>query len=581
MFAPRVHATEAEAASRTATTRARAPLSRLSAAETPTERIATRRMPWHLGMIPVTAPSRFPPHIQPKLVLGPVNDPLEREADHVADRVMRMPGSAAIGSASQPVTQRACAECEQPDDSEDTVRRQAAEPDRQSPPESGPLAAPGNLGTDKDEIGQRLVQSYLHDTETLQRQAGPREDDETADGEQILMRSRAADAQPEPHARELEPAVRSLEGGGQPLPGAIRRYMEPRFGRDFSSVRVHTDGPASDLARRVNARAFTNGRNIVFASGEYAPPGSAEGHRLLAHELTHVIQQGRAGPSIQRKIVVGGKPYTPSAKYLAWLNAKFGPAMREFVEHMHNGGSPPDFSFSSFDQMGFEVRTRAAAIQGIEDVHKGCCAYFDSAHPPHLDSTYWQQVGSGVHFVLQSPLPAGKNPSDAIEAIFAPGAGTRLECLSMTRAIEYRAMLKSIGAAQFDARFPGGAGIVISADPSAAPLLTPPDRKFEVIAVASKSEILPGDWVYFQNFQDYSAKVPGGYWQGENAIALGGGKFRGFGVAAMSETDLNQELVNKYNKGAHTSKTVADLLADGGGLLLEPVVRPIAAKIAP
>ena len=320
----------------------------------------------------------------------------------------------------------------------------------------------------------------------------------------------------------------------------------------------------------------------MFASGEYAPSGSAESLRLLAHELTHVVQQGQASGRIQRKIVVGGKPYAPSARYLTWLTANFGPAMREFVEQMHNGGSPPAFSFSSFEQMGFEVRTRAAAIKGIEDVHLGCCGYYSSADPPHLDSTFWQQIGGGVQFVPKSPLPVGKNASDAIEAIFAPGAGTRLECLSMTAAIEYRAMLKSIGAARFNAKFPGGAGIDISAG---APflLISGPGRKFEVKAVANKSEILPGDWVYFKNFHDYTTRVPGGFWQGENAIALGGGMFRGFGVAAKSESGLDQELVNRYNDDAAPilSKTVADLIADGGGLLLDPVVRPVMSKIAP
>jgi hypothetical protein len=59
--------------------------------------------------------------------------------------------------------------------------------------------------------------------------------------------------------------------------------------------------------------------------------------------------------------------------------------------------------------------------------------------------------------------------------------------------------------------------------------------------------------------------------------------YRGFGVAALSENDLNQELVNQYNNGAmpHLSKTVADLIADGGGLWLTPVIRPIISKIAP
>jgi hypothetical protein len=283
---------------------------------------------------------------------------------------------------------------------------------------------------------------------------------------------------------------------------------------------------------------------------------------------------------MRRKIVVGGKPYTPSAKYYTYLDANFGPAMKEFVQNMHKAGAPPVYSFTSYEQLGREVRIRANAIKGIEEVHKGCCDYFDSAHPPYLDSTYWDHVGPWFNFVLKSPLPAGKQASDAIEAIFAPGAGTRLECLSMTVAIEYYAMLKGLGAAAFNARFP--AGITISTAPT-DPLTHGPGKKYNIIAVASKEDILPGDWVYFKNFHDYTARVPGGYWQGENAIYLGGGKYRGFGVAAMSENDLNQELVNQYN--AHgvpvLSKTVADLLADGGGLLLSPVIRPIISTLAP
>jgi hypothetical protein len=441
----------------------------------------------------------------------------------------------------------------------------------------------------KDEIQEQLIHAYLSEKETLQRKADgpageqtekPASPEEAVAGEQILMQAKPAGGQPVQPGRDLETATRSLEGGGVPLPSAPRHYMESRFGHDFGSVRVHADSRAAEMARLANARAFTIGRNLVFASGEYAPEGSDDSRRLLAHELTHVIQQGRAGPRLQRKIVVGGTDYAPSAKYLAYLDANFGPAMREFVEHMHNGGAPPVYSFSSYEQMGNEVRVRANAIKGIEEVHKGCCDYYDTAHPPHLDSTYWDQVGGAVDFKLKSPLPAGKHPSDAIAAIFAPGAGTRLECFSMTIAIEYYSLLKGLGAAKFNAKFP--AGIEITANPSAAPLTQGADKKYDTIAVAGKSEILPGDWVYFKNFKDYLVKHPSGYWQGENAIYLGGGMYRGFGVSPLAEAALNQELVNQYNLGAPPpAKTVADLIADGGGLLLNPVLRPIIAKVAP
>jgi hypothetical protein len=77
---------------------------------------------------------------------------------------------------------------------------------------------------------------------------------------------------------------------GQPLDTATRSFMESRFGHDFSGVRIHTDARASESAREVNALAYTVGRNVVFGAGQYAPQTEA-GRHLLAHELTHVLQQ--------------------------------------------------------------------------------------------------------------------------------------------------------------------------------------------------------------------------------------------------------------------------------------------------
>ncbi|MBB5470984.1 hypothetical protein HDG32_007138 [Paraburkholderia sp. CI2] len=89
--------------------------------------------------------------------------------------------------------------------------------------------------------------------------------------------------------------VRSVvESPGTPLDSATRETMEPRFGYDFSQVRVHADDRAADSARSVGANAYTAGSHIVFASGQPSP-GSAAGDRLMAHELTHVVQQSQ-GP---------------------------------------------------------------------------------------------------------------------------------------------------------------------------------------------------------------------------------------------------------------------------------------------
>ena len=85
-------------------------------------------------------------------------------------------------------------------------------------------------------------------------------------------------------------AASALAQGGVPLTPEQRAYFEPRFGRDFSEVRVHADGSAAEAARAINAHAYTLGRDIAFAEGQFRP-GSQEGKRLIAHELAHVIHQ--------------------------------------------------------------------------------------------------------------------------------------------------------------------------------------------------------------------------------------------------------------------------------------------------
>jgi len=89
---------------------------------------------------------------------------------------------------------------------------------------------------------------------------------------------------------DIESRIRTLRGSGQPLPKSIRAFFEPRFGYDFSYVRIHTDPEAAKLARALNAEAFTYGRDIYFGEGRYNP-NTLTGKRLLAHELAHVVQQ--------------------------------------------------------------------------------------------------------------------------------------------------------------------------------------------------------------------------------------------------------------------------------------------------
>lgn len=93
--------------------------------------------------------------------------------------------------------------------------------------------------------------------------------------------------------KELESYTGSLNSSGKALPNEVRNFYEPRFGYDFSNVRVHTDSNAAKSAQSINALAYTAGNNIVFNKGQYEP-NSEKGKRLLGHELTHVMQQTTA-----------------------------------------------------------------------------------------------------------------------------------------------------------------------------------------------------------------------------------------------------------------------------------------------
>lgn len=150
-------------------------------------------------------------------------------------------------------------------------------------------------------------------TPLVQRQAEEEE-------EELLQTKERSDNPPEVSA-EVEDQINSLRGGGQSLPEHTRAFMEPRIGYDFGQVRVHTYSQANNLARSVNAQAFTRGRDIVFGPGRYQPQTPA-GQQLLAHELTHVVQQngGLLRPASRKSSMKSNKPgdtFEREADYVA------------------------------------------------------------------------------------------------------------------------------------------------------------------------------------------------------------------------------------------------------------------------
>lgn len=127
-----------------------------------------------------------------------------------------------------------------------------------------------------------------------------------------IARKSAGDSDVHP---EIEQTISRKRSGGQALDRGVRTQMESAMGVNFGGVRVHTDGEADHLNRELNARAFTTGQDVFFRSGEYRP-GTSGGRELLAHELTHVVQQTGG---LQRKMTLGqaGDKYEQEADRVA------------------------------------------------------------------------------------------------------------------------------------------------------------------------------------------------------------------------------------------------------------------------
>ncbi|MEH2008525.1 eCIS core domain-containing protein [Nostoc sp.] len=129
----------------------------------------------------------------------------------------------------------------------------------------------------------------LGEDETVQR-----EEMETKDNEARLMRSPILQRRSSDGGMaitpDLEASINQARGGGQPMANNIRQPMEKAFGADFSGVKIHTNSQSDQLNQSIQARAFTTGQDVFFRQGEYNP-ASRGGQELIAHELTHVVQQ--------------------------------------------------------------------------------------------------------------------------------------------------------------------------------------------------------------------------------------------------------------------------------------------------
>lgn len=196
----------------------------------------------------------MPSIIQAKLAIGEPNDPYEQEADRVAEQV--------VNTIHQPQGQPSVQRSDLPDDDE-----------LQMKPTS-------------------IQRSDLPDDDELQMKPASIQREADGGGEA---------------SADLESGIARARGGGQALEPGLQRQMGQAMGADFSGVRVHTDGQADQLNRSIQAKAFTTGQDVFFRQGAYEP-GSRSGQELIAHELTHVVQQSQGGDeTVRRSLLRQGK----------------------------------------------------------------------------------------------------------------------------------------------------------------------------------------------------------------------------------------------------------------------------------
>jgi Domain of unknown function (DUF4157) len=165
-------------------------------------------------------------------------------------------------------------------------------------------------------------------------------EEEEAQGAEIQRAPAPSGASGDAAAGPLAAVLRRSRSAGEPMLAIARQRMEERFGLDFGAVRVHTGGDAASMSARLGALAFTSGRDIYFAPGQYRP-GARDGDRLLAHELTHVVQQGQASPAATGAGAALGSPSGDAARGAAVIHRKpSGPAPEEtFVVETPRGGN--------------------------------------------------------------------------------------------------------------------------------------------------------------------------------------------------------------------------------------------------
>ncbi|NEW84058.1 MAG: DUF4157 domain-containing protein [Mariniphaga sp.] len=211
------------------------------------------------------------PSLQTKLTVNKPGDKFEQEADKMADKVMRMPAP------ELPVKEEKVQKVAAP---EEKIQKASLSEEKVQKKEEEKVQ--------KAALPEEKIQKK--EEEKIQKASMPEEKVQKKEEEKL---QRAGGDGTSAVATATQSAIQSKTTGGQPLSSEARSYMEPRFNANFGNVRIHNDPESAGLSNQLSARAFTYQNHVFFSRDQYQP-GTGEGKHLLAHELTHTIQQGHA-----------------------------------------------------------------------------------------------------------------------------------------------------------------------------------------------------------------------------------------------------------------------------------------------
>ncbi|MEL6672940.1 MAG: DUF4157 domain-containing protein [Bacteroidota bacterium] len=231
--------------------------------------------------------------LQPKLKFGKAGDQYEQEADRVARQVVAKGRPSKTAPKAEAMNIQRVPISTPLEDEKLGTAEQKNEKDRliQEQPELQAME-------EEEEVQMMEVEEevqMMEEEEEVQMMEEEEEIQMMEEEEEAVQAGGPASSQASP---EFQKTLQAQKGLGFPLPDPLRQELEAEFSADFSGVRIHTDQAAAGLCQDIHAQAFAHGRDIFFNAGKYQPH-TAAGKLLLAHELTHTIQQGASPKTTQ------------------------------------------------------------------------------------------------------------------------------------------------------------------------------------------------------------------------------------------------------------------------------------------